>query len=197
MARPSRRLPLALTLLSAASWAADPAPPRTWDLDALLGTLATRTEGTARFSEIRTLKIVAAPLRSSGRLSFRRPDILEKQLLAPRKETLRIDGDRLTIEDGSADSPRTVHLSDHPPLLAAIESIRAPLTGNAETLRRLFIATLGGSERRWVLTLVPRDAAYAEIVRVVYVHGSGPRIESIRIEEANGDRSEIRIEPEH
>ena len=37
MARPSRRLPLALTLLSAASWAADPAPPRTWDLDALLG----------------------------------------------------------------------------------------------------------------------------------------------------------------
>ncbi|RYU56956.1 outer membrane lipoprotein carrier protein LolA [Methylolobus aquaticus] len=197
MAQPSRRLPLALALLSAASWAADPAPPRTWNLDALLGTLGTRVEGTARFSEIRTLKIVATPLRSSGRLSFRRPDILEKQLLVPRKETLRIDGDRLTIEDGSADSPRTVHLSDHPPLLAAIESIRAPLTGDAETLRRLFTATLGGSERRWVLTLVPRDAAYAEIVRVVYVHGSGPRIESIRIDEANGDRSEIRIEPEH
>jgi hypothetical protein len=47
-----------------------------------------------------------------------------------------------------------------------------------------------------VLTLVPRDAAYAEIVRIVYVHGSGSRIDSIRIDEANGDRSEITIKPE-
>jgi hypothetical protein len=183
-------------LLGATSWAADPTATRTWNLDTLLGILATRAEGTARFTEIRTLKIVTAPLKSSGRLSFRRPDMLEKQVLAPHEETLRIEGERLIIEDGSADSPRTVHLPDHPPLLAAIESIRAPLTGNAETLRRLFTTTLGGSDRHWVLTLVPRDAAYAEIVRIVYVHGSGSRIDSIRIDEANGDRSEITIEPE-
>ena len=196
MTRTSRLLPLVLVALSAAGWAADPAPARSWNIDTLLGALAARAEGTARFSEIRTLKIVTTPLKSSGRLSFRRPDILEKQVLVPREETLRIDGERLTIEDGSADSPRTVHLPDHPPLLAAIESIRAPLTGNAETLRRLFTATLGGSERHWVLTLVPRDAAYAEIVRIVYVHGSGPLVDSIRIDEANGDRSVITIEPE-
>jgi hypothetical protein len=196
MARTSRLLPLALVLLSAASRAADPAPTRTWNLETLLATLATRAEGHARFSETRTLKIVTTPLKSSGRLSFRRPGILEKQVVTPRKETLRVDGERLTIEDGSADSPRTVHLPDHPPLLAAIESIRAPLTGNADTLRRLFTATLGGSERHWVLTLVPRDAAYAEIVRIVYVHGSGARVDAIRIDEASGDRSVITIEPD-
>lgn len=192
----SRPLLLAAVLLCRTAWAASPTDGPAWSLDSLLGALAGRQEGTARFEETRTLKLMTAPLHSSGLLHYRRPDTLEKHVLKPRKERLRIEGDRLTIEDGSADSPRTLHLPDHPPVLAAIESIRAPLTGNAATLQRIFQISLGGSERRWVLTLVPREPVYAEVVRTVYVRGQGTRIASIEIDEANGDRSVITIEPE-
>lgn len=196
MLQASRQLLLAGLLLGNAVAAGPPGNSRPWDLDQLLGALAGRQEGTARFHETRTLRIVTAPLHTAGRLYYRRPDVLEKQVLTPREERLRIEGDRLTIEDGSADSPRSLQLSDHPALLAAIESIRAPLTGNGATLRRLFEVSLGGSERRWLLTLVPREPAYAQIVRTVQVRGSGARVESIAIEEASGDRSVIAIEPD-
>ncbi|MBM4201444.1 MAG: outer membrane lipoprotein carrier protein LolA, partial [Gammaproteobacteria bacterium] len=125
--KPSRLPLLAALLLGTSAGADDVARHRAWDLNALLTALAARTEGSARFSETRTLNLVTTPIRSSGRLYYRRPDILEKHVLSPREERLRIDGDRLTIEDGSPDSPRSVHLPDHPALLAAIESIRAPL----------------------------------------------------------------------
>ena len=187
----------AASLLAAAVHADVPTPSRSWNLDRLLTALSARTEGTAHFSETRTLAIVTTPLHSAGMLSYRQPDFLEKHVLTPREERLSIRGDSLTIEDGSADSPRTLHLPDQPALLAAIEAIRAPLTGDAATLRRIFKPSLGGSEKHWVLSLVPKVAAHADIVRVVYVRGSGIHIDSIEIEEANGDRSVITIEPAH
>lgn len=166
-----------------------------WNLETLLAALAKRPEGHARFIETRTLKVLTAPVRSSGTLYYRRPDVLEKHTLSPREEMLRVEGERVTVEDGSADSPRVLFLSEQPAIQAIIESIRAPLTGNGELLRRLFHISFGGSERSWLLSLVPREARFGEWVRAVAVRGSGDKVTQVDIQERNGDTSVLRIEP--
>ncbi len=166
-----------------------------WTLERLVAALAARTEGSARYTEIRTLKVLTAPVQSSGVLRYRQPDTLEKEMLAPRAEVMRVEGDRITIEDASPESPRVLFLPDHPEVAVLIESIRAPLTGNLEKLNALFQVAFGGSERRWLLSLVPRSPRAAELVRAVYVRGSHDRVTGIEIEERSGDRSVLRIEP--
>lgn len=165
-----------------------------WNLERLVAALAARPEGSARYTEIRTMKILTAPVRSSGVLRYRQPDTLEKQMVSPRAELMRVEGDRVMIDDGTSAAPRVVFLAEHPEAGVLIESIRAPLTGNLQKLNALFQASLGGSERRWLLSLVPRSPRAAELVRVVYVRGSGDRVTGIEIEERNGDRSVLHIE---
>ncbi len=166
-----------------------------WNLDALLGSLAARQEGTARYTETRTMKVLTRPLRSSGLLRFRKPDVLEKRVLTPQTESIRVEGDQVTIEGTGGEAPRTLQLSGHPEVGVLIEAIRAPLTGSRDRLNQLFQVSLGGSERRWLLSLVPRDPRAAEWVRSVFVRGSGDRVTGVEIEERNGDRTVLRIEP--
>lgn len=166
-----------------------------WNLDALLAALAARQQGTARYTETRTFKVVTTPLHSSGLLRFRKPDTLEKETLSPRAERMRVEGDRVTIDDGSPDGPKVLHLPEHPEVRILIESIRAPLTGDWAKLDTLFQISFGGSERRWLLSLVPREPRAAEWVRAVYVRGSADLVTGVEIEERSGDRSVLRIEP--
>lgn len=182
-------------MLKSEDCAAAPSRKPVWNLEALVAALAKRPEGTARYTETRTLKILTTPVHSSGTLRYRKPDYLEKHVLLPREEILRVEGDRVTVEDGSPDSPRVLHLSEHPEVLVIIESIRAPLTGNLELLKTLFQFSLGGSERHWLLSLAPREPRFAELLRAVHVHGSGDRVTGIEIEERSGDKSAMRIEP--
>ena len=184
-----------VALLAAQSPVFGDTATRAWNLGALLGSLATRQQGTARFTEIRNLKVLTKPLRSSGMLSFHKPDVLEKRVTSPQPELLRVEGDRVTIDDGSPQSPRILQLSEHPEVAILIEAIRTPLTGNLDRLHALFQVSLGGSERRWLLSLVPRDPRAAEWVRSVYVRGSGDRVNAVEIEERSGDRTVLHIEP--
>lgn len=193
---PTERRRLAAMLAGALLAVSVQAKERTgWDLDALLVALAARQQGTARFTETRTFKVVTRPLHSSGLLRFRKPDLLEKETLSPRPERMRVDGDRVTIDDGGPDGPKVLHLSEHPEVRILIESIRAPLTGNRDKLDALFRTSFGGTERRWLLSLVPREPHAAEWVRAVYVRGSGDRVTAVEVEERSGDRSVLRIEP--
>lgn len=184
-----------VALLAAQSPVFGDTAKRAWNLGALLGSLATRQQGTARYTETRTLKVLTKPIQSSGLLSFRRPDVLEKQVMLPKPESMRVEGDRVTIDDGSPQSPRILQLSDHPEVAILIEAIRTPLTGNLDRLNALFQVSLGGSERRWLLSLVPRDPRAAEWVRSVYVRGSGDRVNAVEIDEQGGDHTVLRIEP--
>lgn len=189
------RFVLIVALAVGVSFAATPDSARPpWTLERLLARIAAHGEGTARFVETRHLSVLTAPLKSSGLLRFRRPDFLEKQVLQPTEELLRVEGNRLTIDDGGPGSPKTMDLDDYPQVLAMIASIRAPLTGDAAMLNRLFQISVGGSERRWLLALTPRDARVAELLRAVYIRGREDAITVIEIQQRNGDRSELRIE---
>jgi hypothetical protein len=56
---------------------------------------------------------------------------------------------------------RTVQLDSSPEAAVIVEAIRGTLTGNRESLERLFEASVSGSAQQWSLELVPKGPAPA------------------------------------
>jgi hypothetical protein len=111
--------------------------------------------GEATFIEKRQVEMLDRTLESSGRLSFRAPDTFIRE----------------TAEAAAREDSRSRATADHEPgraqpHVAARQragsrghrrGVRGTLTGNRETLERLFETTVSGSAGRWSLELVPRD----------------------------------------
>jgi len=147
----------------------------------------------AAFVERKHVEILSTPLQSRGRLVYTAPGRLEKHTLSPRRESLVLDGDELTLESKDRSQRRTLQLQDQPVVRAFVESIRSTLAGDLATLRRFYEVKLEGGERQWRLTLKPGDPRVQEVVSEIRIAGSRDAIASIEFIEANGDRSVMTI----
>ncbi len=188
-------LPLAGTA-AAATASAVPAPARAdaaWSVDRLMATLARQPAGSARFVEKKYMAMLERPLESSGELRFVAPDRLEKRTLAPKPETLLVQGDMLTVE--RAGRKTTIPLGNHPELAGFIESLRGTLAGNRQALEQYYRLALEGTARRWTLTLTPSDSRMAAAIANIRIDGAGERLERVEIRQADGDRSVMTIVP--
>jgi len=155
--------------------------------------LAAVPERRARFQEEKRLAALTEPLRSTGRLLYRRPDRLEKVTESPEAESLVVDGDRLVITTGQ-EPPRVVDLAAHPEVRAAVDAVRGPLSGDLAALRRSFAVTASGTPAAWRLVLVPTDPA-ARLLATVEVDGAGDQPREVVIQQADGDEDRLLIEP--
>ena len=188
--QPTRRALLPLLLL--------PLPARAEILDpaTLMARLASVSERRATFREERTLAALTAPLISTGRLFYRRPDYLEKDTLWPLSERFVIDGSRLILSDPkSNDPPHVIPLDAQPGLRTLIDATRAPLAGDLATLRRAFTLTTAGTLAAWTLDLVPTDPAALKFLTAIHLAGQEAWIASIRTTQANGDTTSLQITP--
>ncbi|MBC8118562.1 MAG: outer membrane lipoprotein carrier protein LolA, partial [Burkholderiaceae bacterium] len=64
----------------------------------LFAELGARRERHARFVERKFSALAKAPLESSGTLTFRAPNTLERHTIEPQRESVRIVGDTVTYE---------------------------------------------------------------------------------------------------
>jgi len=181
----------ALLLIVACSWSASAAEGDAggWDLDHLMQELAQVKTAKGSFVERKHLSILNAPLEFSGTLVYVAPDRLEKRTLKPRPETMVLEGDVLTIDDGERKRPRSLALQDYPVVRAFIESIRSTLAGDLPTLARFYKVELEGGERRWRLTLKPVDPKMREVVSEIRIGGESRWVSSIEIIEPGGNHS--------
>ena len=164
-----------------------------WGIEQLMEALGAVKSSQARFVERKHMAILTAPLESSGTLVYRAPDRLEKHTLAPRRESLVLDRDALTLSIPERDQRRTLPLQDHPGLRAFVESIRSTLAGDLAKLSRFYEVRFDGTQRQWRLTLEPRDPEVRELVSEIRIGGSRDAITTIEIVEAGGDRSVMTI----
>jgi outer membrane lipoprotein carrier protein LolA len=181
---------LALVLTAAAGWA----PPASaaavdWGIEDLMRAMGQVKSSKARFVERKHIAILSAPLELSGTLAYVAPSRLEKQTLLPYRESLVLEGDQLTLEDGQRNRRRTVRLQDNPVIRAFVESIRSTLAGDLATLSRFYEVGLEGGEREWRLRLKPREADMQGVVSEIRISGSRDWVERIEIDETGGDRS--------
>jgi len=162
-----------------------------WDLARLLDEMSRRKRTRARFVERQFIALLDEPVDASGELSFEAPGRLEKRTLKPRPELLAVDGDQVRIErPGLA---RTMSLRQLPEVAPLIESLRATLNGDRQALEKAFDVNLEGRRDAWRMTLRPRDEAGASLARRIVLSGAGHDVQQVEIEQADGDRSVMRI----
>ena len=178
---------------SSAAVAAEPGDAAGWDIKRLMQELAQVTTARGRFVERKYLEILSAPLELSGTLVYIAPDRLEKHTLVPRAGSLVLERDELTIEGKERNQRRTLVLQDYPVIWAFVESIRATLAGDLPTLSRFYQVSLDGGERRWRLTLKPKDSRMQDMVSEIRIGGDRSWINSIEMIETGGDRSVMTI----
>jgi outer membrane lipoprotein-sorting protein len=192
----SIRIVLACALVSVfAPAAADETPA--FDLERLTQIFAAIPQSQARFTEVRRLAALDAPVTSSGVLSFKAPDRLERQTRVPHIERYVIEGDMFAIErevEGQ-NQRREFRLAEFPPLRAFLLAVRATLAGDRATLDSLYGVALEGTETGWTLRLRPKKALLGTSVREIRFRGRGSEIDRIETDEAGGDSSRMTLSP--
>ncbi len=187
------RIARAASVLLLASLAAA-AQEEPWDFARLMGELAQVQTSRARYSEVRSVAVLQKPLQLSGTLFYERPARIEKRQILPVEESIRVDGDSLSVErEGKT---RRIALQSAPLLAALVESLRATLAGDSLELERLFAVRVEGTRERWTLALVPREVEIAGVVKAINIAGSGSRITRMEILEPGGDGSVMTIHEE-
>jgi outer membrane lipoprotein-sorting protein len=155
----------------------------------LMQGLAQVKSARGKFVERKYLAMLESPLESSGTLAYSAPARLEKHMLAPRQESMIVDGDNLLIENRQTGQQRSLALREHPGLWAFIESIRSTLAGDLATLKRFYDVRLEGDMAAWGLLLTPTDQRMRRAAAEIRVGGSGSSVNRIEIVELGGDRS--------
>jgi len=156
--------------------------------------LARQKSAKATFTEKKYLAVVDQPLESAGELSYTAPDRLEKRTLTPKLESLVLDGDRLIIE--RAGKRRLIISTESRPDAAAfVESVRGTLAGDLNALKTYYTVDFSGGAAAWKLTLVPKQTDMLKLISRIRIDGANDRITFIVFEQADGDRSEMRVVP--
>jgi hypothetical protein len=165
--------------------AADFSAPQLFDM------LAKRKPVRATFHERKFMKLLDRPVDSSGELLFTPPARMEKKTVAPRPESVVIDGARITLTRGGKTYGMGLH--DNPGVAVLVESIRATLAGDLGALTRTYSVALDGSAAKWKLILRPLDPAISTLVERVEIGGSQADVRAVEIFQSDGDRSLMTI----
>lgn len=185
----TRRTAIAAALLLSAFPAA--AQAQHFDIGQLMAELRQVKSATGRFVERKELHMLDKPVEASGTLIYLAPDQMQKITISPSWERLSVRQSTLTIEQQG--KSRTFPLAERPEIGAFVESIRATLAGDLMTLERFYTVTLTGSAEDWHLSLAPKARKLQELVKDIRISGSGHSIRAVETEEADGDRSVMRI----
>ena len=161
------------------------------DLTRLMQLLAAAPTAEVSFIEKKYSSLLSAPVVSSGKLRFQRPDIVEKYIELPRKEQYRFVGDDLLLVRNGAE--KRIRLSSQPLLLAFAASLRGVLGGDLALLRTHYQLSLTGNQLSWRLDLTPIDEGISRYVQRIVVTGHDGQIDQIEVHEVSGDRSVLQV----
>lgn len=161
------------------------------DLNDLMKLLAATPATEVAFTEKKFSSLLAEPVISSGKLLYRRPDIVEKNIEVPRKESYRFAGDTLLLVRNGTE--KKIALSSQPLLAAFAASLRGVLGGDVVLLRNFYQLSLQGALTSWQLDLTPIDEDTSRFVQRISVSGQAGRIGQIVVNETNGDRSVLQV----
>lgn len=162
-----------------------------FDLVQLMQLLAASPATEVSFTEKKYSTLLSAPVVSSGKLSYRRPDVVEKNIESPRAERYRFIGDELVLVRNG--SEQRIPLSRQPLLSAIAASLRGVLGGDLALLRNHYQLTLQGDAPSWRLDMLPIDAEVGRYVQRITASGHRGRIGQIEVRETSGDRSVLKI----
>jgi outer membrane lipoprotein-sorting protein len=158
-------------------------------LKSVMNRLSLVTTAKANFTEQRFSKLLDAPTESTGTLVYTAPNRFEKHTLKPVEERMSVERDIVTLEQVARKQKRSIFIGQNPALTAVIDGMRGALSGNLPALQQNFSVTAQGSSTSWQINMVPFEAKQLGYVRNIKVSGKENVIDSIEIQQADGDRS--------
>jgi hypothetical protein len=162
-------------------------------LDHLMGLLREVQSVDADYTETIEVSLLTQAMTTRGHLHYEAPDRIVKT--DSRGESIRIEGNRLLIEDASG--LREVAITDFVALEHLVVALRATFSGDLEALRSRYELAFRpadeGVEGRWSLSLRPRERRLFQILAQIEIGGRGETIDRIELQEPNGDRRVLRM----
>lgn len=145
------------------------------------------------FTETRRLAVFDKPVVLHGRLIYRKPDFLEKRITSPIRQRFILNGDRVTLTDAQGQA-RTISLDMAPGLSGIVGAYRALLRGDRKALEFDYWTSFNAEGTHWRLELEPKNNMLKKVLKHVIIRGTSGRITLIDTEQANGDRSTMRLQ---
>jgi hypothetical protein len=184
-----RRLPILLACLltpfTSASAQVDPV--------ALVAGLERPLPARTAYTEVRFQQMLERPLVVRGELEYLGPGRLGKRVDAPYREVTTIADGQVKVQRGER-KPREIALGQIPELEGFLRGFSALLGGDAVTLARDFELATTGSDARWRLTLVPKDARLKRRIAAIEVDGAAKAARCFTVRDADGDSSVMLVE---
>lgn len=159
-------------------------------LDALLSRLRPAAALEREFTETKQLALLAEPLVSHGVMAFTPPDRLRWEVVAPEPSVLRVAGDVVELERPGART-RRLDLALDAGARGLVDAVRLLLSGDGAGLERAYALSLNEEQGAWRIALEPRDAAQRRVITRLELSGAGDTTRELRLEFANGDRSQV------
>ncbi len=183
------RLRLAAAALALFALGAEPAD---LTLDELLSHMATTPGVVAEFREIKTLKLLDAPLETKGTLYFAPPDRLARVTREPAETRLVLDGGTMRFADAAGG--RETDLSSNPVARAFAENLIVLWRGDRAALEKIYSLDFHADGSRWQLSLVPKGAPLDRFLRSITLRGDGKVMREMEVVETDGDRTQTLFE---
>ena len=158
-------------------------------LTSVMNRLAAVKSAKADFTEKKFVRLLDAPVESTGVLIYTAPDRFEKHTKNPVEERMTVERDMVTLDNGAKKKKQQIFIPQFPALAAIVDAMRGALSGNLPQLQQAFSIKASGTNQRWKLHLVPREANQYAYIHAVVVAGRDDFIESIEIRQSDGDRS--------
>jgi hypothetical protein len=156
-------------------------------LDALLTRFRAMPGLYAHYREEKHIALLAAPLVGEGTVHYAPPRRIARHAHTPAPSSVVFDGALLRF--GDAHGEQRIDVGANPVVRAFIETFLDVLAGDRASLERTFVVSFHAGEdgERWDLSLVPRDASLASVLREVRLAGQGTVVSEMHILEATGD----------
>jgi outer membrane lipoprotein-sorting protein len=167
--------------------ASDPVVPEAADLSSLLAGMRSATGVVANFTETKEIKLLSAPLESTGTIYFLPPGRLARVITSPGRSRLIVDGDKVRFEDETGS--KAMELAGSVIARQLIDSFVVLFNGDEKRLRELYHATFSTAGGTWRLRLVPRSMPLSRMIGSFDLTGRGARIERMEATEPDGDRT--------
>lgn len=145
----------------------------------------------SEFVQTKQMAALKRPLMTAGRLTFSRQYGVLWQIEKPFRMSYVL-GDERIVEIASDGTRRERGLREVPGLAQVGRVFRALLGANSAALQEYFDVRVHGDVGQWRIELTPRQPQLAQFLSGMQLSGSR-FVEEIRISEAGGDQTQIRL----
>jgi len=154
------------------------------------------------YTEIRKSVFFKKEQYSHGQITYKKPDIIIKEVLNPQNKTYKIVNKILTISSLDKESKKLkinkVNIENFPQLYQFVELVKSILSGDIKFIKSHYTFKLNEEEQIWTLTLFPIKSFDAEnieqeVLKKIKITANHKQLLAIKMLGFGGESTEIII----